>query len=351
RTCRRRRTASISIRPCATSTASRFHASRTRATRSSSPPRRTSAPASARSARRLRAPSPPAGYRWAPLPRRRAGSAVPTRGPRRPRTSWAPRAWETTPRRPSSIAGAACTSSTTSTWPTAPCSCRRAVSIRRSRSWRSACAWPATSPAAERRRSPAGCRGRTVLRRCRDRMLRRPLEAVAQHAREVEEHLRGDPGIAALHALEEALVNHQHLDVRPGDDVCRAHAVPDEGHLAEDVAALVLGDAPAMTDLVALPDLGAPVENHEHLVARVALPDDLVLRLEAPHLAHEHDHARLRGAKSREQRDRARRIVAEPQADEVPERDDLRGPEHGRKQDEVRDQGREHRHRGEDPEV
>jgi hypothetical protein len=48
-------------------------------------------------------------------------------------------------------------------------------------------------------------------------MLRRPLEAVAQHPGEVQEHLRGDPGIAALHALEEALVDRQRLDVRPGD--------------------------------------------------------------------------------------------------------------------------------------
>src|SRR5262249_3794007 len=166
--------------------------------------------------------------------------------------------------------------------------------------------------------------GSPALCRCRNRMLRRPLESVAQHAGEVQEYLRGDPRIPAFHALEEALVDRQHLDVRPGDDVRRApHAVPDECHLAEDVAALVLGDAPAMTGPVARPALGAPVEDHEHLVARVALAHDRLPRLEAPHLAHEHDHARLRRAQPCEQRDRARRIVAEPQADEVPERDDL----------------------------
>src|SRR5262249_55522526 len=114
------------------------------------------------------------------------------------------------------------------------------------------------------------------------------------------------------------------------------HATSDQGHLSEDVATLVPGDALAMTALVALPDLGAPVEDHEHLVAPVALAHDRLPRFEAPDLAHQHDDARLCRAKPREQRDRARRI-GEPQADEVPERDDLRGPEYGREQDEVRD--------------
>ena len=181
-------------------------------------------------------------------------------------------------------------------------------------------------------------------------MLGGALQAVAQDAGEIQEHLGGDARVAQLDAAEEALVDGQHLEVAARHHVGAPLGVTHETHLAEDVAAPVLGDAlPLLT--AARPHLGATADDDVHLVAQLAAPDHHLARREASELAHEDDDARLRGTEAGEERDRPGRLLAELHPDQVPERDHLGGGEERREEHEVRPERRGHGESGQDAEV
>src|SRR5207249_2679855 len=118
--------------------------------------------------------------------------------------------------------------------------------------------WPAVTPSRRprwRAGSAPSARRRALLGDQRDVLLGGALQAVAQHAGEIQEHLGGDARVAQLDAAEEALVDGQHLEVTARHHVGAPLGVTHETHLAEDVAAPVLGDAlPLLT--AARPHLG-----------------------------------------------------------------------------------------------
>src|SRR6185503_19668167 len=143
-----------------------------------------------------------------------------------------------------------------------------------------------------------------------DHLLRRPFEAVRQESRQVQEHLRRDPRISPLHALEEPLVDGQHLDLALRDDVGGALRAPYEAHLAKDVATLELQYLPARAALPS-PHLARALEDHIHLLARIPRAYDHLAIVELLHLAHEHDDPCLRRPQAREERNRPRGILAE----------------------------------------
>src|SRR5205823_12204370 len=101
----------------------------------------------------------------------------------------------------------------------------------------------ASGPGRPRPQAAASTANATALRAPgRNEALGRPLQVVAQQAGQVEEDLRRDARITVLDAPEEALVERQHVHVARRDDVRRPLGVPDEAHLAEDVAATELVD-------------------------------------------------------------------------------------------------------------
>src|SRR5436309_10227219 len=116
------------------------------------------------------------------------------------------------------------------------------------------------------------------------------------------------------------LVEGEHVDVPRGNHVGRPLGVADEPHPPEAVPALELVD-PLPPGAFAAEDLRLPADDDVHLGADLAAPDDRRAGREMAELAHEHDDAGLRGPEAREEWDRARRVVPELHAEEVPERD------------------------------
>src|SRR5438094_7938134 len=149
-------------------------------------------------------------------------------------------------------------------------------------------------------------RRRPLLGHERDVLLGGALQAIAQHARQVQEDLGRDARVAELDAAEEALVHGKHFEVARRDDVGAPLGVAHEPHLAEHVAAPVLGHPPPLL-AVARPALGAPADEHLHLVAELDAAHDHLAGREALELAHQHYDARLPVPETREARDRPRR--------------------------------------------
>src|SRR5207253_8472403 len=144
----------------------------------------------------------------------------------------------------------------------------------------------------------------------RDVLLGGALQAIAEHAGQVQEDLGRDARVAKLDAAEEALVHREDFEIAGGDHVGAALGVAHEPHLAEHVAPPVLGHPPPLL-VAACPHLGAATDDDEHLVAQLAAADDRLAGREAPELAHQDDDARLRRTEAGEERDRPGRLLAE----------------------------------------